>query len=219
RLSRRPWPVVAALGDSLDFQLAIGKPRIEQRVRSLASYFRRKAAEVPHVVLYTSNDPALSAGITSLGMDNVEAAQAREYLRQRYDVYTAVRARGQQYPADPHGVTGFRVPTLFYNRFERVERVLAGLGDLANGKIKYEGGMAQKRSRKNGIQSSAFLLSHASLSAPCLSCMIDLVFRRRLITFGLTVNTERHLRVVRVRTDGSKLLKIQSDEVFGTDRR
>src|SRR5262245_17599558 len=48
--------------------------------------------------------------------------------------------------------------------------------------------------------------------------MIDLVFRRRLITFGLTVNTERHLRGVRVRTDGSKLLKIQSDEVFGTDR-
>ena len=47
--------------------------------------------------------------------------------------------------------------------------------------------------------------------------MIDLVFRRRLITFGLTVYTERHLRGVRVRTDGSKLLKIQSDEVFGTD--
>ena len=47
--------------------------------------------------------------------------------------------------------------------------------------------------------------------------MIDLVFRRRFITFGLTVNTERHLRGVRVQTDGSKLLKIQSDEVFGTD--
>jgi len=134
RLSRRPWPVVAALGDALDFQLAIGKPRIEQRVRDLASYFRRKAAEVPHVVLYTSNDPALSVGITSLGMDNVEAAQAREYLRQRYDVYTAVRARGQQYPADPHGVTGFRVSTHFYNTFEQVERVLAGLWELANGK-------------------------------------------------------------------------------------
>ena len=37
------------------------------------------------------------------------------------------------------------------------------------------------------------------------------------MTFGLTVYTERHLRGVRVRTDGSKLLKIQSDEVFGTD--
>jgi isopenicillin-N epimerase len=133
RLSRRPWPVVAALGDSLDFQLAIGKPRIEQRVRGLASYFRRRAADIPHVVLYTSNDPALSAGITSLSLDNVGAAQAREYLRQRYDVYTAARARGRQYPADPHGVTGFRISTHFYNTFEQVERVLAGLWELANG--------------------------------------------------------------------------------------
>jgi isopenicillin-N epimerase len=134
RLSRRPWPVVAALGDSLDFQLAIGKSRIEQRVRALGSYFRQKASEIPHVVLYTSNDPALSAGITSLGLDNVRAAQTREYLRQRYDVYTAARAKGQQYPADPHGVTGFRVSTHFYNTFEQVERVLAGLRELAEGK-------------------------------------------------------------------------------------
>jgi len=134
RLSRRPWPVVAALGDALDFQLAIGKQRIEQRVSGLAGYFRRKAAEIPHVVLYTSNDSALSAGITSLCLDNVGAAQAREYLRQRYDVYTAARSRGQRYPADPHGVTGFRVSTHFYNTFEQVERVLAGLRELANSK-------------------------------------------------------------------------------------
>jgi isopenicillin-N epimerase len=134
RLSRRPWPVVAALDVSLDFQLAIGKTRIEQRVRGLASYFRREAAQIPHVVLYTSNDPALSAGITSLGLDNVGAVQAREYLRQRYDVYTAERARGQRYPADPHGVTGFRVSTHFYNTFEQVERILTGLRELTNGK-------------------------------------------------------------------------------------
>jgi isopenicillin-N epimerase len=134
RLSRRPWPVVAALGDSLDFQLAIGKHRIEQRVRDLAGYFRRKAAEIPHVLLYTSNDPALSAGITTLCLDNVSPIQVREYLRQRYDVYTAARAKGQQYPADPHGVAGFRVSTHFYNTFEQVERVLDGLRALANGK-------------------------------------------------------------------------------------
>ena len=134
RLSRRPWPVVAALEDSLDFQLAIGKQRIEQRVRALSSYFRRQAAEIPRVVLYTSNDPALSAGITSLAVTSVPAETAREHLRERYDVYTAARAKGQRYPADPHGVTGFRVSTHFYNTFEQVERVLTGLRELAAGK-------------------------------------------------------------------------------------
>jgi selenocysteine lyase/cysteine desulfurase len=134
RISRRPWPVVAALGDSLDFQLAIGKQRIEQRVRSLSTYLRGQLAEIQHVVLYTSNEPALAAGITSLALDNVPADRAREYLRQRYEVYTAARAKGQRYPADPHGVTGFRVSTHFYNTFEQVDRILAGVRDLANGK-------------------------------------------------------------------------------------
>jgi selenocysteine lyase/cysteine desulfurase len=134
RLSRRPWPVVAALEDSLDFQLAIGKARIEQRMRALASYFRSRAVEIPHVKLYTSNDPRLAGGMTSLGLDNVPADRAREYLRVKYDVYTAARARGERYPADPHGVTGFRVSTHYYNTFEQVDRVLAGLKELAAGK-------------------------------------------------------------------------------------
>ena len=134
RLSRRPWPVVAALEDTLDFQLAIGKQRIESRVRALSSYFRRQAAEIPHVVLYTSNDPKLSGGITSLTVDNVTPDRAREYLRERYDVYTAARAKGERYPADPHGVAGFRVSTHFYNTFEQVDRVLAGLRELSSGK-------------------------------------------------------------------------------------
>lgn len=134
RLSRRPWPVVAALEDSLKFQLAIGPARIEQRVRALGSYLRSRAAEIPRVVLYTSNDPNLSAAITSLSVENVPAERAREYLRQRYDVYTAARTKGQKYPADPYGVTGFRVSTHYYNTFEQVDRVLSGLKDLSSGK-------------------------------------------------------------------------------------
>jgi selenocysteine lyase/cysteine desulfurase len=134
RVSRRPWPVVAALEDALDFQLAIGRARIEQRMRSLATYLRRQAAEIAHVRLYTSNDPRLSGAMTSLSLDNVRPARLREYLRQRYDVYTAERTIGERYPADPHGVEGIRISTHFYNTFEEVERVLAGLRDLASGK-------------------------------------------------------------------------------------
>jgi isopenicillin-N epimerase len=134
RLSRRPWPVVAALEDSLDFQLAIGKLRIEQRVRSLASYLRSEAARIPHVQLFTSNDPRLSGAITSLALDNAVPARVREYLRQRYDVYTAMRSKGETYPADPHGVEGIRISTHYYNTFEQVERVLQGLRELASGK-------------------------------------------------------------------------------------
>lgn len=133
RLSRRPWPVVAALEHALDFQLALGLARIEQRIHELGQYFRAEAARIPHVVLYTPQDPAMSAGITSLTLDNVAPERAREHLRLRYDVYTAARAKGERYPADPNGVSGFRVSTHFYNTFEEVDRVLTGLRALANG--------------------------------------------------------------------------------------
>lgn len=131
RLSRRPWPVVAALEDALDFQRAIGQPRIEQRVRELGNYLRACASEIPHVVLYTSSDPRLAAGMTSLALDNVPSVRAREYLRQRHEVYTAARSRGERYPSDPHGVTGFRVSTHYYNTYDEVDRLLDGLKALA----------------------------------------------------------------------------------------
>jgi len=133
RVSRRPWPVVAALEHALDFQLALGQTRIEQRIRELSEYFRREASRIPHVVIYTPQDPTMSAGITSLTLDNIAPDLAREYLRVRHDVYIAARAKGERYPADPNGVAGFRVSTHFYNTFEEVDRVLTGLRALASG--------------------------------------------------------------------------------------
>jgi isopenicillin-N epimerase len=130
-VSRRPWPVVAALEDAIDFQRAIGVARIEQRVRELGHYFRSRAAEIRGVVLYTSNDARLSAGITSLGLEGVAPTRAREYLRQRHDIYTAARAKGDRYPADPHGVSGFRVSTHYYNTYDEIDRLLAGIKELA----------------------------------------------------------------------------------------
>lgn len=133
-VSRRPWPVVAALEDAIDFYEAVGPVRVEQRIRALSSHLRSQAAEIPHVKLYTSNDPQLSGAMTSLGMDNVSPLRLREYLRQRFDVYTAERAMGVRYPADPHGVEGIRVSTHYYNTFEQVEWVLQGLRELSSGK-------------------------------------------------------------------------------------
>ena len=44
-------------------------------------------------------------------------------MRQRFDVFVAARAKGNRYPADPHGVDGIRVSTHYYNTFEQVDRV------------------------------------------------------------------------------------------------
>jgi cysteine desulfurase/selenocysteine lyase len=120
------------LEDSIDFQLAIGKERIEERMRALAGHFRQQAGRIPGVELYTSSDQNLSAGMTSLRLRNVPPKRLREYLRQRHDVYVAGRTRGSRYPADPHGVEGIRVSTHYYNTFENVNRVLQALEELSS---------------------------------------------------------------------------------------
>jgi len=121
QLSRRPWPVVAAFEDILDFHLAIGRSRLEQRTRALGSYLRRHAAEIPKVKVYTPNDPAMSCGSTSVGIEGVSGGRLREYLRQKYDAYT------------PSGGNSVRVSTHFFNTFEQVDRVLKALRELSTG--------------------------------------------------------------------------------------
>jgi selenocysteine lyase/cysteine desulfurase len=124
-VGRRPWPVVAALEDTLDFQNAVGRQRIEQRTRGLGTYLRRKAAEIEGVKIDTPNDPAMAAGVTTLGVARVSGAKLKEYLRQRYDIYVP---GGSDRPGAP-----VRISTHYYNTFEQVDMVLQGLKELASG--------------------------------------------------------------------------------------
>jgi selenocysteine lyase/cysteine desulfurase len=120
-VGRRPWPCVAALEDTLDFQLAVGRSRIEERGRELGSYLRTKAADIPKVRIYTPNDPAMSCSSTNLGIEGVSGNVLREYLRQKYDAYI------------PSGGASVRISTHFFNTFEQVDRVLKGLRELSTG--------------------------------------------------------------------------------------
>lgn len=124
-VGRRPWPVVAALEDTLDFQNAVGRQRIEQRTRGLGTYLRRKAADIPGVRIYTPSDPSMSAGITSIGIEKVSGRRLKEYLRQKYDIYVPGGSRS------PGGRV--RISTHYYNTFEQVDLVLKALSELSSG--------------------------------------------------------------------------------------
>ncbi len=132
RLSRRPWPQVELLGDAIDYQLAIGRDRIERRIRALGTYLRAGAAEIPGVKVWTSNDPRLSAGMTTLSVGSLTGDIVHEHILERHNVYTSPRSRGPVYPSDPAGFDGVRISTAYFNTFEQIDRVLEGLRELAN---------------------------------------------------------------------------------------
>ena len=121
QLSRRPWPCVAAFEDILDFHLAIGRARLEQRTRALGSYLRRNASEIAKVKVYTPLDDTMSCGSSTIGIEGMPGARIREYLRQKYDAYV------------PGGGASVRISTHFFNTFEQVDRVLRALKELSTG--------------------------------------------------------------------------------------
>lgn len=127
RLSRRPWPVVAALEDTLEFQLSVGKHRVENRVRALAGYLRNEASKIEGVTLYTSQDTRLAGGITTLSVKGIHFRDLQDFLREKYNTYVSTQQKGELYPANVHGVDGIRISTHFYNTFEQVDGVLEGL--------------------------------------------------------------------------------------------
>jgi len=121
QLSRRPWPVVMAFEDIIDFHNAVGPARIEQRARALGSYLRSKASALPKVLVYTPMDPTMSCGTTTLGIEGVPGTRLKEYLRQKYDTYV------------PGGGDRVRFSTHYFNTFEQVNRVLTALEELSHG--------------------------------------------------------------------------------------
>ncbi len=123
-VGRRPWPVVASLEDTLDFQNALGRDRIEQRTRDLGTYLRKQAAAIDRVKLYTPTQPSMSAGITSIGVDGVSGKKLKEYLRQNYDTYVP---GGSNRPGAP-----VRFSTHYYNTFEQVDTVVQALREMAS---------------------------------------------------------------------------------------
>lgn len=121
QLSRRPWPCVSAFEDIIDFHLALGRPRLEQRTKALGTYLRQQVGQIPKVKLYTPMDPEMTSGTTTVGIEGIPGGRIREYLRQKYDTYT---------PASSESV---RISTHFFNTYEQVDRVLKAMKELSAG--------------------------------------------------------------------------------------
>jgi len=121
RLSQRAWPLVLATGAALDFQNAIGRERIEARVRSLAALLRSRLREIPGVKIYTSDHPALGCGLTGFTFTGFLNRDVMETLLQRHHV----RVRTTEY-----GLNTVRVSTHHYNTEDQVERLAEGLKDI-----------------------------------------------------------------------------------------
>ena len=121
-------PLIFALGEALDFQNAIGKQRIERRIKTLAGYLKQELKKIPKVRLHSSENPYLSGGLTAFSVEGVDPNYIVDYVREKYNI--VVRTIGRERD-NTHGV---RVSTNIYISTKHIDMLLEGVNHLARKK-------------------------------------------------------------------------------------
>ncbi len=127
-LGQRADALVIALGEALDFQNAIGKERIERRIKTLAGYLKRELKKIPGVKLHTSQDPYLSGGLTAFSAEGIDPEKVVNFMREKYNI--VVRTIGNK----KMGTYGVRVSTHIYVSLKHIDMFLEGLSHLVRRK-------------------------------------------------------------------------------------
>lgn len=127
RLSQRAGPLLLATIAALAFQNAIGRGRIEQRVRALAARLRERLGEIPGVTLYASNHPELCCGLTGFSLEGFDRMEVVDTLWRRNRVWVR---------ETDYGLNTVRASTHHYNTEDQVDRLALGINQiLAEGTI------------------------------------------------------------------------------------
>jgi selenocysteine lyase/cysteine desulfurase len=109
---------VLATGAALDFQSAIGRDRIEKRIRSLNASLRAKLQAIDGCKIYTSAHADLHGGLLGFTFAHLKNRDIVETLWRRDHVWV----RSTEYDLNT-----VRVSTHHYNTEDQVERVAEGL--------------------------------------------------------------------------------------------
>ncbi|MGH7165546.1 MAG: aminotransferase class V-fold PLP-dependent enzyme [Nitrospiraceae bacterium] len=110
-----------ALSEAFRFHLAIGKPRIAERIHALNDQLKDGLAKMPRVTLHTPRSRDLSAGIVCFGVADWRPQQVVDHLRERR-IMASVTPYATQY---------VRLAPSLLTSPEEVEKTLAEVRKIA----------------------------------------------------------------------------------------
>jgi selenocysteine lyase/cysteine desulfurase len=87
-LGTRSFPIEQGIGEAVNFQLAIGCKRKEERIRYLKNYWASKVQHIPKVKLHTSLKPEYSCAICGVSIDGMTPAELDSALFGKYKIHT-----------------------------------------------------------------------------------------------------------------------------------
>ncbi len=122
-LGTRSFPIEQGIGEAINFQLAIGNKRKEERVRFLKNYWAEQVIDIPKVKLKTSLKAACSCAICGVSIDGIPARELEKILFARYRIHTV----GIEY----ENVNAVRVTPHVYTRLPELDKLVRAVREIS----------------------------------------------------------------------------------------
>lgn len=127
-LGTRSFAIEQAIGEAVNFHLAIGTRRKEERVRYLKNYWAEKVYRLPGVKLHTSLKAPFSCGICGVSIDGMTPQQVEGQLFAKYKINTS--------PTVWENISCVRITPHVYTTLAELDKLVLGLTDIANSRKK-----------------------------------------------------------------------------------
>ncbi len=122
-LGTRPFMIEQAIGQALNFQLAIGNARKEARLRFLKDYWAKEANKMPKIKMNTSLKPEFSGALAHFSVEGLEAGKMEGELFAKFKIHTS--------PTKWERLDGVRVTPHVYTSLRDLDRLLEGVTHLS----------------------------------------------------------------------------------------
>jgi len=123
-LGTRSFPTELAIGRSVDFQNGIGAARKFQRLHYLKEYWSQKAKAIPGVAIHTPSSAQFSGALCVFSIEGMKPADIEAELFKKQGIHVI--------PIDYENISGVRVTPHVYTTLGDLDRLVAGISDLAS---------------------------------------------------------------------------------------
>jgi selenocysteine lyase/cysteine desulfurase len=122
-LGTRSFPIEQAVGQAVDFHLAIGTRRKQERLKYLKAYWSEQVKDMPGIRFYTSLRPERSCALCNFGLDGVKTADLEARLLDKYRIHTS--------PIVWENIDGVRVTPHVYTQPQELDLLVRAIREIA----------------------------------------------------------------------------------------
>lgn len=115
-----------AINHAIDYNIAMGIKRKEERLRFLQNYWTSKIKDVKNINLNTPTDPQRSCAIANVGIVGLKPTDLSKILLQKYKIWTVA--------IDSSNVHGVRVTPHIYTTTNELDKFVNALKEIAKPK-------------------------------------------------------------------------------------